>query len=181
MFRKENVNLTKVMEEFVEKYVKYYKTDFKYDKETMLDTNYSTDEFYWILRECGTNMEGSNRIFVKDDSSNITALYYCNEDIHIFKIIINKRGSKYAYGNILEIKKDDFIKSLEKNSRRPVGVKMVEFIKNKDSDKKNKKVEVDIFYNERCSQRNQFECMLNKLNLCRENIAASYVKQYYFE
>lgn len=181
MFRKENINLTKVMKELVEKYVKYYKTDFKYDKETMLDTNYSTNEFYWMLRESGTWMLSPNSLFAKDSSANNTALYYRNEDILIFKLNINKRGKKYAYGDIKEIKRDDFMQMVLKNTKEPVGVKRIEIIKDKDPAKKNKKVTVDIFYNEKCSQSNEFECMLEKLNVCREAITASYVEKYYFK
>ena len=109
--------LNGIMNDLVEKYVKHYKTDFKSDIEMLLNKNYKTKHFYWILRECGTNLYEDIESFIQGTFPNHAVKYYLNsesEKAHIFEVIIEKRGRKYFYGEVKELNKKKFLEKLQK-------------------------------------------------------------------
>lgn len=183
MLNKENINLTKEMELLVDKYVQHYKTDFQYDKELILDENYNSNTFYWMLRKSGTHLMNNNTILIKNDYSNTLALYY-NKDkkeiVKIYKIDIEKRGKKYAYGNITEIEKNNFTKFIKDNTKIPKGIQRNIFYANKDNKVENKTI--DIYYTDDFREKynnNEINYILDILKINKEQIEKTYTNKYY--
>jgi len=93
----------------VEKHVKHYKTDFyKHDQAYMLKKDHK--EFFWAIRECGTELYPLNHLKAKDTFSNVLAKYHIEQNniIKVFKITIAKHGRKHVYGKIKEVTIADF-------------------------------------------------------------------------
>lgn len=178
MLNKSNINLTKLMEQLVDKYVEHYKTDFNYDKESMLDKEFNTDTFYWILRNCGTNLLSSQRIFATGDYTNFEATYYGNQDVKIYKIIIKKRGKKYAYGDVQELKNDKFLAMVTENSKPPQAVKMTIIFK--DNTGKAVRNEVEIQYNKRQKLNEELYYIQEELRINKAQITRMYIQEYKF-
>lgn len=118
--------LNKIMNSLVEENVKYYKTDLKYDIETLSLKNEYT-EFIWILRKCGTNIYHIPNIFVKNSPERLSLNYYLdNKDfVKIYKITVSKKGVKNIYGEIENITEKKLLKYLSDNSSFEKKIKAV--------------------------------------------------------
>lgn len=75
---KETVNVIMELDKVVQKTVKHYKSDFKYDQEMLFKYAQKNDKlsFLWLARDCGTFMSTEKTIFTKDSIANYTWLYY---------------------------------------------------------------------------------------------------------
>lgn len=69
-----NINKEQQLQRIVDRYVKAYKTDFEYDKQTLLQAE-KGDKFLWIVRSYGTHLINKN-----DVVNNETFLYWRGHD-----------------------------------------------------------------------------------------------------
>lgn len=99
-------NLFNIMAKIVEENMIAYKDDFYvYDKQILLDKNSSSNTFYWMVRETGTNIFDANKLKYKETFEYTDATYNLKyrKIKAIYKIQIEKRGRKYIYGSIEKI------------------------------------------------------------------------------
>ena len=159
MEKSKDINLFDFMQEKVDILVKAYKTDFDYDKDALLDKKASSNIYYWYLRECGTELLRDYEIFAKGSWDNTKATYYKDEALKCYKIEVTKRGTKYAYGNIEEIKVSKFVKFVEDNTKEYTATNISIELTN------NKKYEVKVTKEEEKKYDGLPNAVKEKLNL----------------
>lgn len=114
--------LFEIMQEKVNSVVQHYKEDFNYDK-TIIMKNISYDYgYYWLLRECGTQMCCEKDLKVADDNWNsLTQIEYFKDYKvkELYYVKINKMVNGVAYGSIKKLDYDITLKKLKKQMRTP--------------------------------------------------------------
>ena len=162
--------LNKVMQVLVDKHVKAYKGDFNYDIAALLDKNSKTNKFYWLIRECGTDLCRIPAVYIKGEYDNYLANYHIQNTSsnRIYEINITRRGRKNFYGTISKIKKETFLKLLKEEEILPKNIESVEvLILTTDGKKKEERIP----YSD-----NIFFDILKKLNIKREEVVSYYTK-----
>lgn len=156
--------LNDVMKEIVDKHVKAYKTDLNYDIEGLLDKNRG-NEYYWSVRDTGTDLIDKVPYLVKDTYAYCSALIHLQDSKH-YLIKVEKKGKKYIYGEVIPIKRKDFEKLIN-DAKDPKDIKRVDvMVLTQDNRKLNmsyNKYNEDIFYD-----------LLRDLKISREEYKARY-------
>lgn len=125
-------NIIKELESVVDRFVKSYKDDLQYDIKVLLEKRNKDKTFYFLARECGTNLIPENDIHVKDSLGSSMIEYYEKDNTEIYKITIEKKCTKYVYGDIEKVNKKEFYKEFYKiNKREYKGVKYSIYLENK--------------------------------------------------
>lgn len=113
------VNLFSFMGNVVEKHVKYYQSDFKIDKETLVEAVFSKEQnnktFVWLCRESGTWCLNERNVFIRDTMENNTCRFYIeqtNENILAFIIEVESRSKGNIFGNVYVLDYPEYYKKV---------------------------------------------------------------------
>lgn len=162
------VKLNDIMTDIVDKNVIAYKTDLQYDFELLRDKEQTTNKYYWLVRDTGTDMLPYPS-FLIDGTFGLAEARYHKASSLIYEINVSKRCSKNIYGSIRKISLKEFEKLLENPIHHDEieSVDILVYFKDQDG-KRNKKninlpFSLDLFFD-----------IIKKLNISREQ----YEKRY---
>jgi hypothetical protein len=145
-------NIFKAMNNKVNKHVKYYKTDLKYDINCI--KKHGEGIYYWLLRECGTAIITEKEIQYMETSIYFT--YWLNENVKLYRIQITDNKQE----NIYPITKKQINNILGKRINIPSDI-VIDYLL---SDIKNRSEITDIV---KCiySYYNSYEILQNIINI----------------
>lgn len=139
-------DLFEVMSNMVEEDVKYYKSDFNYDKETIIK-NGENQSYIWYTRQSGTELFNMQYIDKLDTADNIGARFWLSQAISICQIDVISINDGKPFGNIEKLSRYN-IEQILKNSREMSLVEKLNYI-TRDLKELNSKDFVYVF-NRRC-------------------------------
>lgn len=169
MVNEKNINLREKMVELADKKLEHYKTDLDRDFNIMLDKEMPLGVYYWYIRESGTHMMPNHRVFVKDDWANTEAIYWAKYKPKIYKINLKERKKKNFFGDIEELKLNDFIQIVKEGTKEAEGVNI------KVLTKKGEVLRTSVN-----GVKNAFHKALDNLNILSEDITLTYIEKYMF-
>lgn len=108
-------DLFEVMSNIIEEDVEYYKSDFNYDKETIIK-NGENQSYIWYTRQSGTELFNMQYIDKLDTADNIEARFWLSQAISIYQIDVISINDNKPFGNIKKLSKYN-IEQILKNSR----------------------------------------------------------------
>jgi len=108
-------DLFEVMSNMVEEDVEYYKSDFNYDKETIIK-NGENQSYIWYTRQSGTELFNMQYIDKLDTADNIGARFWLSRAISICQIDVISINDGKPFGNIKKLSRYN-IEQILKNSR----------------------------------------------------------------
>lgn len=124
------VNLLKAMEQEVNQYVKHYQTDFfNYDIPALLEKAQPGDVYYWLTRECGTQLVSLNHVMMKSpewNSINYLAYYEENKTPnHTFVLTVKERTRRTIKGTMKPILLADALTQIKAKVKTPRALELI--------------------------------------------------------
>lgn len=118
----EIVNLFEIMGKEVEKHVEHYKTDYyKYDVPDLLRVAKTGQVYYWLLRECGTNLYRYDRLTIQNEYWSVlpSLEFYKGSYKKLYKIEIAANNSKTLRGTIEPVGLNETVNKLKLSLKNP--------------------------------------------------------------
>lgn len=108
-------------------FMKAYKDDILLDIELLLDKNKLSNNFIWVIRECGSHLYEKNKLFILEDGSRDDYLYFKDYRAKVFEINVTKRGYKNVYGTLTKLSRKEVTNNVINNGRhfKNVQVKVI--------------------------------------------------------
>lgn len=124
------INLFDEMSKVLNKIVKHYKSDFEIDKQIILK---DPKKYYWVLRECGTDIYDAKNILIKESEEYGSAEYYLTQSRieAVYEVNTSKVEKDIAFGDLKKISLKNFesiVRSAEKASESEKAVLIQTFV-----------------------------------------------------
>lgn len=112
-----DINIIDFLQQVVNNNTIVYATDFKYDKQTLLNT-IGGENFFWLSRSTGTCLVNEEEVYILDtvESNMWTNYNKKNDSVEAFFISVNKVVDGVVLGNVLEIDYEKHIDYISKHS-----------------------------------------------------------------